>query len=60
MIIRKSIHMETTKTDHSLQIVLSGIRMWKMRIRPMVVSALKREVDVFGESRLIKTIYSPL
>ena len=59
MIIRK-IHMETTKTDHSLQIVLSGIRMWKMRIRPMAVSALKREVDVFAESRLIKTIHSPL
>ena len=42
--------METTKTDHSLQNVLSGIRIWNMLIRPLVVSALKREVDLFGES----------
>ena len=32
------------KTDHSLQNVLSGIRIWNMQIRPLVVSALIREV----------------
>ena len=42
--------METTKTDHSLQNGLSGIRMWNMLIRLLVVSALKIEVDLFGES----------
>ena len=43
--------METTKTDHSLQNVLSGIRIWNMLIWPLVVSALKvKRVDLFGES----------
>ena len=47
---RKKYRMETTKTDHSLQTVFSGIRMWNMLIWPLVVSALKREVDMFGEN----------
>ena len=42
--------METTKTDHSLQNVLSKIRMWKMLTGPLVVSAPKREVGLFRES----------